>query len=118
VLANGPEAKTLGTFCCQVKWKEPAMHNPWISFGIKAWQIGLEAQSVIALRMLRLAAGGAHAEAEASRMVTEKIMAAGEAQGAAVTAAILGHKEHVAAGKALAVYGKRVRANKRRLSRR
>jgi hypothetical protein len=40
------------------------MLNAWLSFGLKAWQIGLEAQSVIALRMLRLAAGGARAEAE------------------------------------------------------
>ena len=46
------------------------MFNPWLSFGLRAWQIGLEAQSVIGLRMLRLAAGGARAEAESSRMVT------------------------------------------------
>ena len=46
--------------------------DPWISFGLKAWQLGLEAQNVIALRLLRLAAGGARAEAEASRMVTER----------------------------------------------
>jgi hypothetical protein len=94
------------------------MLNPWISFGMKAWQIGLEAQSVIALRMLSLAAGGARAEAETSRMVTEKIVAAGEAQVAAAAAAMRGHKKHVVAGKALNVYSKRVRANRRRLSRR
>jgi len=96
------------------------MFNPWLSFGLRAWQIGLEAQSVIALRMLRLAAGGARAEAESSRMVTEKILAAGEAQvaAAAAAAAVRGHKKHVVAGKALNVYRKRVRANKRRLSRR
>ena len=94
------------------------MFNPWISFGMKAWQIGLEAQSVIALCMLRLAAGGSlRAEAEASRMVTEKILAAGEAQVAAATAAVRGHKKHVVAGKALNAYSKRVRANRRRLSR-
>jgi hypothetical protein len=40
------------------------MFNPWLSIGLKAWQTGLEAQSVMALRMLRLAAGGARAEAE------------------------------------------------------
>jgi hypothetical protein len=91
--------------------------NPWLSFGLKAWQIGLEAQSVIALRMLRLAGGGARAEAEASRMVTEKVLAAGEAQMAAAMAAMGGQKEHVIASKALKVYGKRVRANRRRLSR-
>jgi hypothetical protein len=94
------------------------MLNPWISLGMQAWQVGLEAQSVIALRMLRLAAGGARAETEAARMVTEKVLAAGEAQMAAATAAMLGHKDHVVAGKALAAYSKRVRANKRRLSRR
>jgi hypothetical protein len=94
------------------------MLNPWISFGLKAWELGFEAQTVIALRMLRLAAGGARAEAEASRMVTEKILAAGEAQMAATMAAMNGHKKHVVADKALAAYSKRVRANKRRLTRR
>jgi hypothetical protein len=93
------------------------MFNPWLSFGLKAWQVGLEAQSVIALRMLRLAAGGARAEAEASRMVTEKILAAGEAQMSAATAAMRGRKKHIVAGKALNAYRKRVRANRRRLSR-
>jgi hypothetical protein len=94
----------------------PAMINPWLSFGWRAWQVGLEAQSVIALRMLRLATGGARAKAEASRMVTEKILAAGEAQMAAASAATRGNKQHVAAGKALNVYKKRIRANRRRLS--
>ena len=89
-----------------------------MSFGLKAWQIGLEAQGVIVLRMLRLAAGGAPAEAEASRMVTEKIWAAAEAHVAAATALLCGHEQHVVAGKALTVYGQHVRANRRRLSRR
>jgi hypothetical protein len=93
------------------------MFNPWLSLGMKAWQIGLEAQSVIALRMLRIAAGGARAQAETSRMVVEKVLAAGEAQAAATAATIRGHKKHVIAGKALNAYGKRVRANRRRLSR-
>jgi hypothetical protein len=34
-----------------------AMFNPWLSLGLKAFQIGVEAQTVIALRMLRFAAG-------------------------------------------------------------
>jgi hypothetical protein len=93
------------------------MFNPWLSLGVKAFQVGLEAQSVIALRMLRLAAGGARAQAEVNRMVIEKIAAAGEAQATATLSAMRGHKEHVVAGKALNVYGKRVRANRRRLSR-
>jgi hypothetical protein len=93
------------------------MFNPWLSIGLKAWQTALEAQSVMALRMLRLAAGGARAEAEASRMVTEKILAAGEAQVTTVAPAMRGQKKHVVAGNALNVYRKRVRANRRRLSR-
>ena len=68
--------------------------------------------------MLRMAAGGARAEAESGRMVTEKILAAGEAQLAAAAATMRGHKKHVVAGKALNVCRMRVRANKRRLSRR
>jgi plasmid stability protein len=99
------------------KSKAPTMLNPWISLGMKVWQIGFEAQSVIALRMLRLAAGGARAEAEASRIVTEKILAAEEAQMTVAAAAMRGHKKHVIAGKALNACSKRVRANRRRLSR-
>jgi hypothetical protein len=92
------------------------MFNPWLSLGLKAWQIGLEAQSVIALRMLRIAAGGARAQAEASRMVMEKVLAGGEAQAAATAATMRGQKKHLVVGKALNVYGKRVRANRQRLS--
>jgi hypothetical protein len=78
------------------------MFNPWLSFGLRTWQIDLEGQSVIALRMLRLAAGRARSEAESSRMVTEKILAAGEGQVEAA-AAMRGHKKHVVAGKALTI---------------
>ena len=56
------------------------MFNPWLALSLKALQMGVEAQSVIALRMLRLATGGARMEAEASRMVTEKVAAATEAR--------------------------------------
>jgi hypothetical protein len=87
------------------------------SFGLKAWQLGFEAQSVVALRIMRLAAGGGRADTEVSRMVTEKVLVAGEAQMAAATAIMRARKKHVVAGKALKVYSKRVRANKRRLSR-
>jgi hypothetical protein len=52
-----------------------------------------------------------------ARMVTEKILAAGKSQMTAAAAAMRGLKKHVVAGKALNVYSKRVRANRRRLSR-
>ncbi len=93
------------------------MLNPWLALSFKAVQMSVEAQSVIALRMLRLASGGARMEAEATRMVTEKVAAAAEAQAAAAGAAIRGHPQHVIADKALKVFKRRVRANKRRLSR-
>lgn len=79
-------------------------------------QLGVEAQTVIALRMMRLASGGVHAQDEAQRMITEKIVAVAEAQTAAIAAMINGDKDHVVAAKALRTFKKRVRANKRRLS--
>lgn len=94
------------------------MFNAWFALGLKAAQMGVEAQSVIALRMLRLASGGGRMEAEATRMVTEKVAAAAEAQTAAAMAVIRGRPQHVVAGKALKVFKRRVAANKRRLSRR
>jgi hypothetical protein len=94
------------------------MLNPWIAIAFRAAQMGAEAQSVIALRMLRLAAGGRRGEAEATRMVIEKVAAAAEANVATVVASIGGRPNHVVANRALRLIRKRARANKRRLSRR
>jgi len=79
-------------------------------------QLGIEAQTVVALRMMRLAVGGAYAQDEAQRMVTEKIDALAEAQTAALTAMMNGDRDHVIAAKTLGAFKKRVRANRRRLS--
>jgi hypothetical protein len=49
-------------------------------------------------------------------MITEKVTALGEAQSAAVRAAIKGDKSHRAATKVVRVYKRRVRKNRRRLS--
>ena len=92
--------------------------NPWLSLTFKAVALGVEAGGVMALRMMRLAAGGARAQSEASRMVAEKVAAAAEAQAAATAAIMMGRKDHVVAGKALRVVKKRVGANRRRLLRR
>jgi hypothetical protein len=92
------------------------MFNPWLELSLKAVHMGMEAQSVIALRMLRLATGGARMEAEASRMVTDKVAAA-EAQAVAAVSALNGRSPHVVVSQAPRVVKKRVRANKRRLSR-
>ena len=49
-------------------------------------------------------------------MVVEKMTALAEAQMAAATAIMDGHRDHVVARKALTVFRKRVRDNRRRLS--
>jgi hypothetical protein len=50
-------------------------------------------------------------------MISEQTAAIFEAQITTTAAAMTGHKDHVIVGKTLKVFGKRVRANKRRLSR-
>lgn len=94
------------------------MFNPWLELTFKTMQLGFDAQNVIALRMMRFAAGGARGQNEARRMVTEKIAAGGQAQLTAVSGIITGQKDTVVAGKVLRGLRKQVRANKRRLSRR
>jgi len=71
---------------------------------------GFEAQHVIALRLVKLAAGGPAAELEARRMVTEKIAASAEA---VATLATGGSPQTV-----LRRYRTIMRANTKRLSRR
>jgi hypothetical protein len=91
---------------------------PWLALTFKTAQLGFDAQNVVALRMLRFATGDARAQNEARRVVAEKIEAAAEVQGAAISTIMTGRKDAVGAGKVLRVLNKRVRANKRRLSRR
>jgi hypothetical protein len=89
--------------------------NPWLGIGFDAFSLGLEAASVIALRSMRLAEGGARAQAEATRMVSEKIEAAAALSLMAATGG-LGGTPAKAAHRTLRHYGRKVRANRRRLS--
>lgn len=93
------------------------MWNDWCALSVQAARLGWEAQGVMALRVMRMAAQPAHSQAEARRMVTEKVAAFGEAQAVAAFAVMKGGKSHRVAKKVLGVYKKRVRANKRRLTR-
>jgi hypothetical protein len=52
-----------------------------------------DAQAVMLLRTLRIAKGGARAEVETQRMITEKVAALAEAQLAATAAALKGRKK-------------------------
>ena len=90
--------------------------NAWFALTAQATRMCWDAQAVMLLRTMRIAKGGARAEAEAQRMITEKLAALAEAQLAAATATLKGSKKHRVAKKALAVYARRVRRNRRRLS--
>jgi hypothetical protein len=85
------------------------MYDSWLRLGFDTVRLGLEAQTVVALRLAKLSLGGAAAQVEAQRMVTEKLEAAAEA---AMTLATGGTAERVVRD-----YRRKVRANARRLSR-
>jgi hypothetical protein len=91
--------------------------NAWFALSSQAARVCWDAQTVVFLRSLRMAQGGARAEAEAHRMIIEKFSALAEAQLAATAAALKGAKRHHVAKKALAMYAGRVRRNRRRLAR-
>ena len=86
------------------------------TLGLDAWLVGAEAACVIAQRSAMLALGGADAQREAQRMVAEKAEAALEL-GLALASGGLGSKPETIARRTVAHYGKRVRANRKRLAR-
>ena len=92
------------------------MKNPWLAW-FDAAAFATEAQWVVALRMVRLAAGGALAATETQRMVSEKVLAGAQAQIAAASALTAGRGFAGAARAAATPYRRAVRANRRRLTR-
>jgi hypothetical protein len=84
------------------------MFGSWWKLGLDATYLAMESQQVIGMRLAKLALGGSAAQAEAERMVSEKIMAANEA---ALLLATGGSTARVVAG-----YRRKVRANARRLA--
>ena len=86
------------------------MYGNWWKAGADLAMLGLEAQGVIAQRLALLSLGGPKAQVEAQRMVTEKVLAAGEA---AMLLAAGGSSARVIRG-----YRRKVRANGRRLKKR
>ena len=85
------------------------MFGFWWKLGVDSTMLAMESQAVIGLRLAKLAAGGSAAQVEAQRMISEKMVAAGEA---AMVMATGGSTANVVAG-----YRRKVRANKRRLGR-
>jgi hypothetical protein len=90
--------------------------NAWFDLSAQAMRMCWDARAVVLLRTLRIAKGGARAEVETQRMITEKVSALAEAQLLATAATLKGRKKHRVAKKALAGYATRVRRNRRRLS--
>jgi hypothetical protein len=91
--------------------------GPWFRLGVDMWMLGAEASSVIALRTLKMAAGGAAASDEAGLMVGEKVAGAM----ALSQQAMLGQLGTTMPGmgsKIVADYRRKVRANRRRLTKR
>jgi hypothetical protein len=89
------------------------MLNPFFALPFQAARFGLQMQSVMALRLMRLMGGSASAHSEARRSISEKMAALPEAQS---------HHRNGPRPRALAstsrsrVYKKQGHANKRRLS--
>lgn len=90
--------------------------NDWLATSMEAWLLGSEASMVIALRLVRLAAGGTEASAEAERMVMEKV-SANWALGLAIAQGRLGTGAEAVMRGAVRHYRPHVRANRRRLTR-
>jgi len=88
-----------------------------ISFAFDLARLGFEAWMVIGLRTAKLAMGGPAAMLEAQRMVAEKTAAMLEGQAAAGMAVATGSSKVAVARKAIAPYRRRVKENRRRLTR-
>lgn len=89
--------------------------DPWTGMVWDAWAMGLEASSVIGMRTLKIAAGGQAAQTEINLMVGEKVTAAMTLPMLAMTGQ-LGTNATAVAARSLTHLRKKVRANRRRLS--
>jgi hypothetical protein len=89
--------------------------NAWMFAGYDLWVLGMESAAVMTMRGLKVAAGGAAAEAEMLRMVSEKVQAGLDLQALALRGA-LGTTMPDLVSKTSRHYRKRVRANHRRLT--
>lgn len=87
---------------------------------VRSWMdaatLTLDAQAVIAMRLMKIAAGGSEGGIECGRMAVEKIDAMSEAQTAAALALAAGRSLAEAADLAIAPIKRRVLANRARLA--
>lgn len=98
--------------------KTPAK-NPtktWPELMVEGWLLGAEMSAVIWMRSLRMMTGGALAQREAQRAVSEKF-SAGMTLLPAILAGGFNQSAEEATARAIAHYRAPVRANRRRLGR-
>lgn len=88
----------------------------WPELGFESWALGIEASSVMWLRWNRLLSGGALADREMRRMISEKVEA-GFALGPTLALSGARGSTETIGDATLKHYRKRVRANRRRLTR-
>ena len=99
-------------------YEDPSMtrkNTNWFGLGLEAWSLALDASAVMALRAMRIAAGGAQANRELAAMITEKV-ASGFALQTMMLTNRLGATPQAAAAKTLAHFRPKVHANRRRLT--
>ena len=87
--------------------------NPWARMWLDSSFLIADAAMVMTMRSWRMMAGGRPAMREAELMVREKVEAGAELAGALAGGRL--KSPQAAARKAVSVYGKRVRANRKRL---
>jgi hypothetical protein len=93
------------------------MFNPFVAVSFQVARLGWETQNVMALRLMRLAGGGLAGRPEARPLNIEKMAALAKAQTAGTAVAVEGRNgRDVASKKVTRVHKKRVRRDKRRLS--
>jgi hypothetical protein len=92
----------------------PTRHSAdWSRLMFDASRLWADAGAVVALRSWRMMAGGPAAQREVERMLSEKVEAGFELAGALAGGRV--KSPEGAARKAMSVYGKRVRENRKRL---
>lgn len=87
-------------------------YGAWMRAGMDAWSLGLEASSVIGLRLAKISRGGQAGADEALLMVSEKIESSME-----LPASLMGLTPLSGTQKTLKHFRGKVSANRRRLSR-
>ena len=91
----------------------PHRNAEWSRLMLDASRLWADAGMVVALRSWRVMAGGPAAGRELERMLSEKVEAGFELAGALAGGSV--NSPEAAARRALGIYGKRVRGNRKRL---